>query len=115
MSDQPPLFPISTDAERLLTETKKAIDAALLLIELQEDGPVTMRAALNTIRTQVEALDTELWLLKGDLVAAAEISAKLRSQLGEVARQRDILLRWYTDSARRASEDADYQKYHKYC
>jgi hypothetical protein len=90
------LLTLSMEFEKVMREAREAIQAAVTLIDNQEDGPVTMRAALAAIGQCFDLLDTEVWLLKGDLMTSAEINAKLRAQLGEVARQRDILLRWYT-------------------
>jgi hypothetical protein len=96
MSDYLPLLPTAnTDAEKALKEAKLAIEAAIQLIIDQEDGPVTMRAVLKEAIDRIDTADTEVWLLKGDLLTATEINAKLRDQLGETAHQRDILLRWY--------------------
>jgi hypothetical protein len=102
MSNQLPLLPINTDFEKVLNEARQAIQAALTLIDNQEDGPVTMRAAINEVKALFDLMETEVWLLKGDLIASTEISAKLREQLGEIARQRDILLRWYLAAIRQA-------------
>jgi hypothetical protein len=101
------LFPLTTDFDKALNEARQAIAAALALIDNQEDGPMTMCAAINEIRDRVDSMETEAWLKDNDLLTATEVGAKLREQLGEVIRQRDHLLRWVMQ-AQRASTSRRY-------
>jgi hypothetical protein len=85
----------SSNAEiaKAFREANAIIDEALRLIRDHEDGPFTMTVTIREIRDRVNALESEIWLLQGDLSKQTEISIKLREELGTAVRQRDILLR----------------------
>jgi hypothetical protein len=86
------IFSNKDELERAIQETREAINAAILLIENQEDGPITMRAALKDIDARLDSIETEVCYLNGTVEKFGAITAKLREQRDEVIRQRDALL-----------------------
>jgi hypothetical protein len=89
MSD---LLPDSEQIEKVLNETREAIQAALTLIDNQEDGPITMRAALKDIYSRVDDIETEFAYLSSTTNYLNAIALKLLEQRDEAVRQRDMLL-----------------------
>ncbi len=94
MSDSAPLqvFDYRADIERAVRETRQAIREALGYIERQEDGPFTMRCALQEIDNRLGAIETEVSCLVGTTDRLRAIALKLMEQRDEALRQRDLLI-----------------------
>jgi hypothetical protein len=75
----------------VIQEAHEAIQAALTLIDNQEDGPVTMRAVLKLIDARLNEVETEAWYLINTADRVNGLSGRLREQRDEVLRQRDLL------------------------
>jgi hypothetical protein len=106
MSDSAPwqLFNYRSDIEKAVRETRSAIQEALGYIDRQEDGPFTMRCALQEIDNRLSAIETEVCCLVGTTDRLQAIAMKLMEQRDEALRQRDLLiavsgLREYGDQA----------------
>ena len=78
--------------DQRIGETRQAIKQALGYIKRQEDGPLTMRAALKKIDKTVDAIEGEMLYLTGALDRLEAIAAKLLEQRDEALRQRDLLI-----------------------
>ena len=78
--------------DQRIGEIRRAIKRALGYIKRQEDGPLTMRAALKKIGKTVDAIEGEVQYLTGALDRLEAIAAKLLEQRDEALRQRDLLI-----------------------
>ncbi len=94
MSDTAPLqlFDYCADIEQAVNETRQAIREALGFIDRQEDGPFTMRCALQEIDSRLSAIETEVSCLVGTTDRLHAIALKLMEQRDEALRQRDLLI-----------------------
>ncbi len=94
MSNTSPLqlFDYRADIEKAVRETRSAIQEALGYIERQEDGPFTMRCALQQIDSRLSAIETEVSCLVGTADRLQAFALKLMEQRDEALRQRDLLI-----------------------
>ncbi len=86
------LFDHRADIEKAVRETRSAIQEALGYIDRQEDGPFTMRCALQEIDNRLSAIETEVCCLVGTADRLHAIALKLMEQRDEALRQRDLLI-----------------------
>jgi len=77
--------------EKVVHETRQAIEETLGYIERQEDGPVTMRHALKDIDERVSAIENEINYLVGTVDHLHTLAERLFRQHEEAIRQRNIL------------------------
>lgn len=78
--------------DQRIEETRRVIKQALGYIKRQEDGPLTMRAALKKIDKTVTSIEDEVRYLTSALDRLEAIAAKLLEQRDEALRQRDLLI-----------------------
>lgn len=76
-----------------IEEARTAIEEALEFIRNQEDGPLTMRAALAEIGERIDRVETEVCCLTYTYENLSVAIARLTQQRDEALRQRNAALR----------------------
>jgi hypothetical protein len=84
--------------EDVIRETRIAIQYAFRLIDQQEDGPMTMRAALKVIDQCVDLIDSEAWYLQHATDRSTTMTQVIRDQRDELLVQRASLERFIRDN-----------------
>ena len=80
--------------QKLLDETYKALDEAVGYIKRQEDGPITMRYALEKIRRRLAAVEVEINALTSTNEANEVLMEELTQQRNDAVYQITVLSRY---------------------
>jgi hypothetical protein len=79
--------------EAAMRETRQAINDAIELINNHEDGPATMRSALNEIEQYLSNVETEVSCMEHSYQDVLALMARVNGQRDEALKQRNIALR----------------------
>jgi hypothetical protein len=82
-----------TDIAAAIDEAREAIEDALECIRNQEDGPLTMRAALAEIGEKLDRVESEVCCMSYSYENLSVTIARLNQQRDEALRQRTAALR----------------------
>ena len=81
------------DIAAAIREARESIEEALDFIRNQEDGPLTMRAALREIGEKIDRVESEVCCLTYSYEDLSIIVARLNQQRDEAIRQRNAVVR----------------------
>src|SRR5262245_35955217 len=95
------------DIDEAIRHIHEMIDEALGYIERQEDGPMTMRAALKDIRDRVDTLESEINVLFGSAAELQHISARLIMEREAAIQQYNMVIELVNRRARRNAGKTD--------
>jgi hypothetical protein len=79
--------------EAAIRDTRQAIEEAIDLINNHEDGPATMRAALNDIEQHLSDVETEVSCMEHSYQDVLVLMARINQQRDEALKQRSIAVR----------------------
>ena len=82
-----------TDIAAAINEARDAIEEALECIRNQEDGPLTMRAALAEIGERLDRVESEVCCMSYSYKNLSVMIARLNQQRDEALRQRNAAVR----------------------